>query len=539
MRLLVRPAIGTLAALLAVTGGSPVRGQDPAVQRGVQFLRTQAESQQPGESALAAFAMVKAGVTADDPSLAAYLQKVDDCFPTSSAYTPARPGPAGLSLYEATVIILLYVNLDPVGYRNRIEAVTQYILQNQTANGGWDYAHRMQGDKGDTSISQYAILGLWEAENAGVKIPARVWDRAAQFFISKQGAAGGWNYHRDEPGRADSISMTAAGVGSLLICKRQLEHHRSSSSGDAPSSLLKPVLVDPNAPQGYRPTVAAADINVSVRRGINWMAERWNIARGPIMGESVYYGLYGLERVGALSGSTEIGGHDWFAGGSAYIYANQQGEGSWNDQYNAVPNTAWAILFLSRSTEKSIRRVEIERLGAGTLVGGRGLPKDLTSLTLAGGRVLVRPMNGAIDEMLAVLEDPRAEQADEALAGLIERYHTEGPKALQPHKSRFRKLLADPDPGIRSVAAWGLGRTGDLDVAPDLIAALEDPDDAVIDQARNSLRLLSRKVDGFGPPAGASADQKRAAAEQWRAWYDAIRPPDFVGPVGRSNDSPR
>src|SRR5690606_8396460 len=110
---------------------------------------------------------------------------------------------------------------------------------------------------------------------------------------------------------------------------------------------------------------------------------------------------------------------------------------------------------------------EIERLGAGTLVGGRGLPQDLTSLTIAGGRVLVRPMNGAIDEMLAVLEDPRAEQANEALAGLIERYHMEGPAVLRPHKARLRKLLGDPDAGTRAVAAWGLGRTGDLDVAPD------------------------------------------------------------------------
>ena len=43
-------------------------------------------------------------------------------------------------------------------------------------------------------------------------------------------------------------------------------------------------------------------------------------------------------------------------------------------------------------------------------------------MTVAGGRVVSRPMNGAIEGMLAVLEDPRAEQADAAVAGLVERY---------------------------------------------------------------------------------------------------------------------
>ncbi len=81
-------------------------------------------------------------------------------------------------------------------------------------------------------------------------------------------------------------------------------------------------------------------------------------------------------------------------------------------------------------------------------------------------------------------------------------------------KSRFRKLLADPDPGIRAVAAWALGRTGDFDVAPDLIVALEDPEDRVVTQALDGLRLLSRKIDGYGPKPGASADEKRTAARQ-------------------------
>ncbi len=47
-------------------------------------------------------------------------------------------------------------------------------------------------------------------------------------------------------------------------------------------------------------------------------------------------------------------------------------------------------------------------------------------MTVAGGRVMSRPMNGAVEGMLAVLEDPRAQEADSAFSGLVSRY-SEGP----------------------------------------------------------------------------------------------------------------
>ncbi len=178
----------------------------------------------------------------------------------------------------------------------------------------------------------------------------------------------------------------------------------------------------------------------------------------------------------------------------------------------------WAVLFLTKSTAKSIRRIEIKRLGAGTLLGGRGLPKDLTSMTVAGGRVVSRPMNGAIEGMLAILEDPRTDQADAAVAGLEERYHKEGPGVLRPFKDRFRKMLTDRDPGVRQVAVWGLARIGDLDVVPMLIDALIDADDEVVRAARLGLQLLSRKIDGLGPT---SRRHSRSAA-----------PPPVVGERG-------
>src|SRR5206468_3627403 len=135
--------------------------------------------------------------------------------------------------------------------------------------------------------------------------------------------------------------------------------------------------------------------------------------------QSVYYGLYGIERIGALADRQTLGRVDWFEQGRAYILRTQRGDGAWDSAHGDVPNTAWVVLFMTKSTAKTIRRVQIKHLGAGTLLGGRILPKDLSNLTVAGGRVVSRPMNGAVEGMLAVLEDPRAENADSALSGLV------------------------------------------------------------------------------------------------------------------------
>ncbi|MEO6810179.1 MAG: HEAT repeat domain-containing protein [Isosphaeraceae bacterium] len=514
--LLVIALLNTRAALAAPGA------EQPAIDRGVQFVRGRVGNQQVGETALVALALSKAEVPANDPTQAAALAKIQRRF-NGSVYQPERTG--GAEIYEAGVIILALGSIDPQVYQPEIKAAAQYILGKQNANGSWDYTGRIAGD---TSISQYAVLGLWEAENSGVAIPPRAWDKAASWYLSVQHPSqGSWNYHRDEGSRyPETVSMTAAGVGSLLICQRQLDRHRRSA--DTESSLLTPLMAE-NRPSIYHASTPVSRVNAGVRKGLAWLGSHFDPEKG-IMGHSAYYGLYGIERIGALAERDSLGGEDWFDEGARFALATQQADGSWTGQYGEVNNTVWTLLFLTKSTAQTLKKIEIKRLGAGTLLGGRGLPKDLSSLTVAQGRVVVRPMNGAVDAMLDVLADPRARDADSALAGLVERYQKDGPKVLRPHKDRLRKLLDDRDPGVRAAAAWTLGRTADLDVVPALIAALRDPDEAVVAEARTGLQVISRKLDGYGPPPGASPKQREEAANRWRAWYDSVRPPDLDGP---------
>ena len=48
--------------------------------------------------------------------------------------------------------------------------------------------------------------------------------------------------------------------------------------------------------------------------------------------------------------------------------------------------------------------------------------------------------------------------------------------------------------------------------------------------ARTGLQVLSRKLDGYGPQSQATPDQKLEAAQKWKAWFEAVRPPDLNAP---------
>lgn len=486
---------------------------DPIVARGVQYLKSTAGGGA-GETALAALAMIKADVPASDPALSRALSTVLNRF-SQSGYTPERSG--GPETYEAAVIIMALASLDSTSYKAQIESAARYLAGRQNGNGSWDYSSRAFGD---TSISQYAVLGLWEAENAGVSVSPSTWDQAAQWFISSQSLEGSWCYHRDEGGQ-ETVAMTAAGVGSLLICERQLAPYRAAVR--VVNSLLTPMDQEGER-RRYTPVVSTKRVNQAIQSGLNWLGSNFTTANQTVIGHSPYYALYGIERIGALADQATLGRRDWFAEGRRYIAANQGGSGSFSSQYGDVPNTAWAVLFLTKSTAKTLNKIQLRRLGGGTLIGGRGLPKDLSQVSVAGGHVIARPMDGAVEGMLAVLEDPRVEDAASALAGLVARYRTEGPKALKPYQDRFRKLLTDPDQGIRRVAAWSLARTGDITTALPLMEALRDPDEGVVAEARRGLQLLSRKIDGFGPPPPATPEQRDESIAKWRSWYEGVRP---------------
>lgn len=223
---------GFCGILLAADAGTATAQQEAAVQSGVAYLRNRAGKLQVGETAMIALAMIKAEVPPTDPALSACIAKIRSRF-SSSEYSPERG--LGQAAYEAGATAMALANHDPEGNRGYLGMIVRYLLSVQNPNGSWDYSGR---NYGDTSITQYAVLGLWEAENCGVEISPAVWERIASWLMSTQCEDGGWIYHKDEGVTySETVAMTAAAVGSLLICHRQLEPYiqrKEASAADEP-----------------------------------------------------------------------------------------------------------------------------------------------------------------------------------------------------------------------------------------------------------------------------------------------------------------
>ena len=339
---LAEPWIWLGTILIAMGSGRAYSQQEPAVLSGVQYLKHHYANQAPGESAMIALGLLKADVPHNDPAVETCVARFKARF-QSSSYEPQRMNGSGI--YEAAAAAMALANLDAEGHRGEIAMIATYILGQQRANGSWDYTGR---DFGDSSITQYAILGLWEAENAGVDMSPSVWERTASWYLSNQHSNGAWVYHNDEPQYTETLSMTAAGVGSLLICQRQLQRFRHDHRETSP--LLKTLSTETK--DEFKPSITNQRIDQAVSKGMGWISSSFS-PDSPIAGPSPFYMLYGIERIGALADRQSIGRLDWFERGRAYIRKNQRADGSFPGAHGNEMNTVWAILFLTKSTAKT------------------------------------------------------------------------------------------------------------------------------------------------------------------------------------------
>lgn len=194
-----------------------------------------------------------------------------------------------------------------------------------------------KSNEGDNSNAQYAVLGLFAASRAAVVVPKETWERAEKWFESKQNADGGWGYN--------SAALKGNGGGALGIVS-------DASSGSMTTAGLTALIVS----KFYLGKDWKAAPSVS--KGLDWLGKNFSVTDNP-KGHAIwhYYYLYGLERVGTVSGLKEFGGHNWYKEGAEYLLKAQQKDGSWKSTAPGLANdsddvidTCFAILFLRRAT---------------------------------------------------------------------------------------------------------------------------------------------------------------------------------------------
>src|SRR4029079_7381174 len=135
--------------------------------------------------------------------------------------------------------------------------------------------------------------------------------------------------------RASTGSMTAAGIASLYITGNSLDSR-------AEGGFVNGVAPRCGRYSEYRP----------IAGGLNWLARNFTAQKNPPEGSWYYYYLYGIERVGILSGQRYFGRHDWYREGAAELVKRQGFNGAW-DEGGPVIGTSFALLFLAKG-HKSI-----------------------------------------------------------------------------------------------------------------------------------------------------------------------------------------
>ncbi|MEO6811728.1 MAG: DUF4159 domain-containing protein [Isosphaeraceae bacterium] len=327
--------------LLALTILAHVDGRDAqadvtreqvetAIKDGVHFLQTRQARDgswpgQNGVTSLVTLALLTAGEPVDSPSINAALRH------------QAQFGPGVLNnTYAVALQTMVFSAAGPVTFRNRIVQNAAWLEAAQAGQrnrrgspggGSWSYT-AIPPSIGDNSNSQYALLGLNAAREAGVPISREIWMSARDYWERSQSNSGGWAYTLNQRA-SPSASMTCAGISSLVISGLSLVQGQEELIGETIHHCGR-VGVDP-----------------SLQRGIDWLAANFRVDTNVGGGAQwKYYYLYGLERAGRLSGQRYFGAHDWYHEGAEEMVREQDRlSGAWNGD---VITTSFALLFLSK-----------------------------------------------------------------------------------------------------------------------------------------------------------------------------------------------
>jgi Domain of unknown function (DUF4159) len=354
-----------LVVLLPVTA----RAEEPLVEkvrraldRGVQYLKSQQVDRGAGQwnwendsltflipggsSCLAMLALKTAGVPTNDPVVSRGL-------PYIRSLRPEKTYVVGLQ-----TMVLAEVG-DPKDL-NTIQNNVNWLIDAAKTRGGrlgnggklegWGYS-KGGGERADNSNTQYALLGLLAGRQAGAVIEKGIWEAIHEFYVrsqlkaqvDKNGAdAAGWPYVSGEGigrGSNATLTMTAAGLCGLYIAA--LEVNENKQGLDEKTGIA--------ANCGKYPEDDA------LARGLRWFTREFRYD-DPL---HTFYNVYGIERVGRLSGNRFFGEHDWYREGCEYLTGvresrvlTQRAGGEWNggSQLDNVPviSTSFAVLFLAK-----------------------------------------------------------------------------------------------------------------------------------------------------------------------------------------------
>jgi hypothetical protein len=519
---------------------------DAAVERGVQYLiaRDSEVRLDGNRQALISYALYKCAVPKTDPRVASGIagaleRSKGTVYQSPSAYE---------HIYGAGVDAMLLADVGEnkgEQYRANLQTICNYVQSVQRADGSWsDNATH----PGDVSMSQYGVLALWACQRAGCTVNPQTVERAAQFFLNRGQADGGWAYRpgtSEGPGMGNSThNMAMAGSGALGICRLMLHGSRPKAGATKKEKEsvfagtdviqkeeeeeLEPGVVPP-AFADFKPSIAASTMDARVDRGLDWNRRFFE----PVSkAEHNMYYYYCLERAAAVGDIGNFNGQDWFVVYGDGLLTLQGQDGAFATWAGPEVGTALALLYYMRSTDQIIKNL----YGKGAMRGDRG--------NVFGEKKNTKPPS-ELDQLLASMDNIDFKNLDESSIDIADEVvrsvqSIEDPKELVGQKENLKKLIRHPVADVRRSVYWALGRTGDFGLVPQMLEGLKDPNVDVNIEAEMALRFIARKPNGFGnsiDPLGGLDDKappeerlknanewRLKSFKQWSDWYFSIRP---------------
>jgi serine/threonine protein kinase/DNA-binding beta-propeller fold protein YncE len=269
------------------------------------------------------------------------------------------------STYAIALQTMVFQAAEPEADQLRIGANAAWLEAAQIkpdqrgAAGSWSSAEGPVG--GDNSNTQYALLGLKAASEAGVRVNPAVWELALAYWERTQRGDGGWGNHAGDP--IHTSSMTCAGISSLLIAG-------AGSQRSHGAEYLQGGVI-----QGC----GQASTSFGLQRAIDWLGAKLDVGQNFPMGQqSKHYFLCGLERAGRLAGIRFFGKHDWYRLGAEELLRTQDRDsGFWRGPTEQpIVATSFALMFLAKGRAP----VLIYKLRHGPLGDWNRDPDDVRNL---------------------------------------------------------------------------------------------------------------------------------------------------------------
>jgi serine/threonine protein kinase len=313
---------------------------------------------QTGITSLATLALLAAGEKPDSRSLRASLEYLRGLGPVQ-----LRRKILAISLQT-----MAFSAAEPERDQLRIAANVRWLeqAQNKPENsdpwrGSWSENESGQGQPRDNLTTQYALMALNAASEAGVPVKPEVWARARDYWLRSQKLDGSW---ADNLNATNSTAeMSCAGISSLIIAGLRRYQGQEFLQGD---SIL-------NCGKG--------GVNRNIQRAIDWLANRFQVGQNFGAGQQWrFYYLYGLERAGRLAGIRFFGPHDWYRlGAEQLVHEQNRFSGFWRGalvEDSPVLATSFALLFLAKGRAP----VLINKLRHGPTTDWQNDPDDVRNL---------------------------------------------------------------------------------------------------------------------------------------------------------------